>query len=162
MKFTFCGALFMAVSVSAHGQSGAVGRADSIRDASDSATMARTLYGQAREEMARHDTVAALRELSRAANAWPLQPAYANALLDLALRAHVQARMTEAIRLANTMGYALPSAEDTGSASMLRVAELKPLLAQQNELRAMKNNSREFRWLNDSTLFPEGLSFDAR
>lgn len=162
MKIAFACLVMLATSTPLVGQPVSSRDSAALTNAADSATLARTLYRQAREELSRSDSASALRTLSLAAHAWPAQPAYANALLSLAARTNTITRAAEALRIANAMGLALPSTEDSSAMSRLRTPELTSLLAQQHALRVPKNNSRVFRWLNDSTLFPEGLSFDAR
>ncbi|MEP6832281.1 MAG: hypothetical protein ABJB74_02760 [Gemmatimonas sp.] len=135
-----------------------------VRDAADSATVARTEYRNARETLARGDTTAALDKLVIAAQAWPVQPAYASALLELSVRVHDFKRAAIALAMANRIGVALTvSAPATALLDSAREMEsLRALRAEQNVLGAPLIRSRTFRTLNDSTLFPEGLAIDPR
>lgn len=119
-------------------------------------------YRAAREALARADTVEALNRLWLAAEAWPVQPAYQSALLDIALRAHDTKRVRQALEMANRIGVALRARADALMDSVPAAKSLRELRTAQNVLRAPVVRSRTFRTLADSTLFPEGLSVDPR
>lgn len=146
----------------AYGQTPAPASSTPMLDASDSAANAREFYQRARQAMARKDTAEALRELSAAAHVWAVQPAYANALLDLAIRARSESRAIEAMHIANGMGYALPSPTSAITRRNFQSAEFRAALAQQGAFRAPFNRATLYRTLDDSTLFPEGIATDAR
>ena len=132
------------------------------RDAADSAATARTQYRAAREALMRFDTVTAIKQLSGAAHAWPLQPVYPDALLALALRAHDTERVAQALDLANRISVALPASASPLMESLPATQSLRDLRNTQNILRAGIAGSKVYRTLADSTLFPEGLSVDPR
>lgn len=162
MRITFVCALLLMSLTRLAGQSAPARNSVALTNGADSAAAARALFRQAREELSRSDSNSALRTLSLAAHAWPAQPAYANALLNLAARMRNPVHAKEALRVANNMGLALSSAQDRAARSLLRTPALAQLLAQQNALHTPMNNGQVFRRLNDSTLFPEGLAFDVR
>lgn len=133
-----------------------------LLDAVDSAAKARDSFREAREAMARKDTTEAFRRLAIAAHVWAAQPAYPNALMDLAMRANNEARAIEALQIANSMGYALPSTASAQALQKFQSSQFGVLLAQQDVLREVMNKGKAYRTLRDSTLFPEGLAVDPR
>ena len=131
-------------------------------DASDSATMARTKYREAVAQLTKGDTVRALALLADAAGAWPLQPAYSNALLAVASRIHDQAMITTALQRAADIGVALSNSGASTLRAELSGPSLQKLLWKQDSLRAPQLRSTTRLVLNDSLLFPEGIAVDVR
>ena len=138
------------------------GRVSVNRDAADSATTARTEYRTAREALVLFATVAALNGFTIAARAWPLQPAYIKALLDLALRLPDTKRVAEALGMANRIRVALAASASTRIDSLPNANSLRALRKVQTSLRAPIVQGGVLRTLADSTLFPEGLGIDSR
>lgn len=141
---------------------GSAARAATAPDASDSAAAARAEFRLARESLARGDTSGALLKLEAAARAFPQQPSYVNSLMILAGRARASGFASTALRMSNEIGMAVPASADTGAYSVRKLPDVGKLILLQDQLRAPLNNARPFHTFADSTLFPEGISYDAR
>lgn len=127
----------------------------------DSATVARAAYARATEALRTSDMGKARTEMSRAATAWPTQPAY------LWGRAIVSARSNDtAGTLAALTDYAaLGLGRDirVGTLSSLRdVPSFAAVRARLDSNRAPLARSTVRAQLPDSTFWPEGMDYDAR
>lgn len=131
-------------------------------DIADSAALARAEFRLARESLTKGDTAGALAKLEAAARAFPQQPSYMNSLMALAGRARASNFAATALAMSNNIGFAVPASADTGAHSVRKLPDVLKLVSLQDALRAPVNNSQVFRTLTDSTLFPEGVSYDAR
>lgn len=133
-----------------------------LLDVADSAAAARAEFRLARESLTKGDTAGALAKLEAAARAFPQQPSYMNSLMVLAGRARAMSSAATALTMSNNIGFAVPASADTSAYSVRRIPEVLKLVSLQDGLRAPVNNSQVFRTLTDSTIFPEGVSYDAR
>ncbi|MGV3708395.1 MAG: hypothetical protein ACO1Q7_06100 [Gemmatimonas sp.] len=128
---------------------------------------ARAHYRAALEALAGGDTSAALNKLDAAAKSFPPQPSYADALLHLAVRNRNVGYATTALRHANGVGMAIPSAHQLAMAmdadsSFRNNRDLQQERREQQQYRNALNAGTVWRLLKDSSLFAEGVGRDAR
>ncbi len=130
--------------------------------AADSASVAREAWARAGAALGNHDDIAARREVERAAEAWPVQPAYVWASAVLA--AHAGDTLATLAALDRYAGMGL--GHDLRSDSVLAAMTAGPAFAQivdaHRTNRAPLARSRELVALADSTFWPEGMDVDPR
>ncbi|MEP6764649.1 MAG: hypothetical protein ABJB66_10080 [Gemmatimonadaceae bacterium] len=130
-------------------------------DATDSAALARSYYRAAVERLTAGDSASAVLKLRESTLAWPLQPAYANALLTLSSRLHDSTQVEFALSRGNAIGVALANGKSDAARTLVR-SSAKWALQVQDSLRAPIERSRTLHTLADSLLFPEGVAIDSR
>lgn len=130
--------------------------------AADSAAVARAAYARASTALRANDLPAARREIIRAADAWPTQPAYVWARAVLAANAHDTADVIASLARFGALGLGRDVHADGRFAPYLELPTLRRTLEQLDRNRAPLPNSRIVATLDDSTFFPEGMDHDPR
>jgi hypothetical protein len=113
----------------------------------DSAAVARTSWARASAALAASDVATVYKEVVRAANAWPTQPAYVWGRAIAANLSHDTAAVLEALELYAALGLG----KDLDADARFSGYRALPQFA-----------SRIVAQLTDSTFWPEGMDYDAR
>ena len=123
----------------------------------DSAAVARAAYARA---VKAPDAAQSLREIQRAAGAWPSQPAYLWGEAFLAGRLHDTATTLRALEAyaSLSLGRDLGAAKEFAFLSGL--PEFQSLKRRHDENRSVLANSRVVRAVGDTSFWPEGVDYD--
>ncbi|MBC7844615.1 MAG: hypothetical protein H7099_20070 [Gemmatimonadaceae bacterium] len=131
-------------------------------NAADSAASARRLVGKAVAALRAGDTIAAHRGLKSATDVWPTQPAYLWTRAQLAAATHD----TNDVVTALTQFVALGGSRGLATDRLLKPWAASPRLDAVREALAMNGaplvRSTVFASLRDSSIWPEGVTHDAR
>jgi len=125
----------------------------------DSAAVARQAWAHAMAALRSADTTAALREVSRAAAAWPAQPVYVWAEAVLAARMRDGVLAQAALRRYASLGLGADLAAPAFD-SVRHLAWFDSLSRALAANRAPVANSHVLLRMRDSTIWPEGLDYD--
>ena len=128
----------------------------------DSAAAARAAWARANAALATNDVSVVYKEVARAAKAWPTQPAY---LWGRAVAAHLTRDTTgalEALEGYAALGLGKDLTHDVRFAGYGAMPRFANVFAQHEANRATLTHSRIVVQLADSTLWPEGMDYDAR
>jgi sugar lactone lactonase YvrE len=128
----------------------------------DSAAVARAAWSRAAEALNRKEVPTARREIDRAAQAWPAQPAYVWARALLAARAHDSTAALQALEQYAALGLGADLYADTSMAMLAKSPVFKSVAAEHAANRAPLARSRVRATLADSTFWPEGMDYDSR
>jgi sugar lactone lactonase YvrE len=127
----------------------------------DSALAARAAWRRGQTAARARDDTTALRELARAANAWPTQPAYVLGYALYAARAGDTTAMKRALTAYGSLGLGVDLRGDSMLARYAGRSDFAGLLATHDRNRAPLVHSRVVATLPDSTTWPEGMTHDA-
>lgn len=130
--------------------------------AADSAAVARAAWERASRALAAKDAVGALREVSRAARAWPTQPAYLWGRIVVAAQAADTAQLLDALRHYADLGLGRDLRADPRLASFATLPAFDSLAARHDANRAPFVRSTVRATFADSGSWPEGVDHDPR
>ncbi len=128
----------------------------------DSANAARAAYLRAINALRGGDTVKALEEVTRAARAWPTQPAYVWGRATIAARMRDTASLREALEAYASLGLGRDLQGDSAFARLVAGPGFEPVVVRHVDNRRSLGRSRTVLSLPDSTLWPEGIDHDPR
>jgi hypothetical protein len=128
----------------------------------DSAAVARTSYARATAALRRNDLTTARTEATRAANAWPTQPAYQWARVVVGVRLNDQAMILNALTRYADFGLGRDLTTDTTLRRLTMLPAFRDVARRHAMHIAPMPNSRPVAVLPDSTFFPEGMDLDPR
>jgi len=128
----------------------------------DSASAARAAWGRMNAARRAADFVAARTEALRAATAWPTQPAYQWGRAVLAARTADTAGALAALRDYAALGLGRDLASDSAIAALRGAPGFDAVRAAHDRNRAPVARGVVRREVRDSTLWPEGVDYDAR
>jgi sugar lactone lactonase YvrE len=127
----------------------------------DSASVARAAFARAAAALRRDDSTTARIEIGRAAESWPLQPAYLWTNAVFSARAHDSATAFDALRRYASLGLGRDLRTETAFDWLRSTASFAKLIAVHDSNHTPANQSRVVLTLPDSTFWPEGVDFDA-
>jgi DNA-binding beta-propeller fold protein YncE len=130
--------------------------------AADSATAARQAWARAATALGAHDTALALREVTRAASAWPAQPAYVWGEAVLAWLVADSDATYRALDAYASLGLGRDLHNDARFAGLVAVPRFASVVARHDGNRAALVHGRVVARLDDSTFWPEGVDYDPR
>lgn len=130
--------------------------------AADSATVARAAWQRAVAAFQTKDVVAARREVERAANAWPVQPAYVWARAVTAQLAADTDAVYSALAAYAALGLGRDLRADARFAPYSARPRFATIVARHDSNRAPIARSHVVATLSDSTFWPEGVDYDPR
>lgn len=128
----------------------------------DSASVARAAWARAAAALGRDDMTIARHEVDRAAESWPVQPAYLWARAILAARTHDTANALGSLRRYAALGLGRDLRSEKSLSSLVGSPAFETLAAAHDANRAPLARSRVRAVLADSTFWPEGMDFDPR
>ena len=128
----------------------------------DSASVARAAWARMNAARRAGDLVTARAEALRAATAWPTQPAYQWAHAVLAARTADTAGALAALQAYASLGVGHELDSDSVIAALRGVPGFDAVLAAHDRNRAPVVHGAVFRQTRDTTLWPEGVDYDAR
>ena len=128
----------------------------------DSADAARAAWRRGMVALRAADTLLALREVDRAANAWPTQPTYLWGRVRLAALRHDTAAVLSALTTVAHMGLGRQLGEDPAMTPYLKLPAFRGIVAAIDSNLAAMPISTPHIMLGDSTLWPEGVDYDRR
>lgn len=128
----------------------------------DSAAVARAAWGRAAKALSEDDVAVARREVERAAESWPTQPAYLWADAVLAARTGDTATAMHALEAYASLGLGRDLIAEPSVARLTKLPSFSKIVAAHDAHRAPLVHSRELATLPDSTFWPEGVDYDAR
>ena len=128
----------------------------------DSASAARAAWGRMNAARRAGDFVAARTDALRAATAWPMQPAYQWGRAVLAARTADTAGALAALRDYAALGLGRDLASDSAIAALRVAPGFDAVRAAHDRNRAPVARGVVRREVRDSTLWPEGVDYDAR
>lgn len=128
----------------------------------DSAAVARAAWGRMNAARRGNDLAAARAEALRAATAWPTQPAYQWARAVLAARAGDTTGALAALQSYAALGLGHDLGADSAIAALSGAPGLDAVRAAHDRNRAPLIRGFVLRQTRDSTLWPEGVDYDAR
>ena len=126
----------------------------------DSAAAARGAWARANVALRSGDTATAVREVSRAATAWPRQPAYVWGLAVLSARTADTTRLRHALGAYANLEIGRELRNDTLFARYLAVPEIARLATRIASHLPPMDRSRTVVSVPDSTFWPEGVDHD--
>jgi sugar lactone lactonase YvrE len=126
------------------------------------AARARRLSSEGIAALRTGDTAAAHRKLAEASDAWPTQPAYAWTRAQLAAAARDTADVIRALTQFATLGMSRSLTADRFLAPLAGNSRLRDVSAALTQNAAPIVHSTLRATLPDSTIWPEGLTFDTR
>lgn len=129
--------------------------------AADSAAAARAAWARAGQASRAGDIATAHREASRAATAWPVQPAYLWGHATIAAAAGDTAGFRAALERYASLGLGQDLATRTFN-GLERLGWYRPLADRITANAAESSRSRPYATLPDSTFWPEGIDHDPR
>jgi sugar lactone lactonase YvrE len=130
--------------------------------ATDSAAVARSAYGRMLAARRANDFATARAEASRAAAAWPTQPAYQWARAVMSARARDTAGALSALRDYAALGLGRDLSSDSAIGSLKGAAGFDAIRGAHDRNRAPVVHGTVLRELTDSALWPEGVDHDPR
>ena len=128
----------------------------------DSASAARGAWARMNTARRGGDLATARAEALRAATAWPTQPAYQWARADLAARAGDTAGALAALQAYASLGLGRDLESDSAIAALRAAPGFDAVRAAHDRNRAPVVRGAVFRQTRDTTLWPEGVDYDAR
>jgi sugar lactone lactonase YvrE len=131
-------------------------------NAADSANVARAAWARAASALQHADSSTARREIERAAESWPLQPAYLWGSAIFASLAHDSLGTFDALRRYASLGLGQDLRSENRFTWLHASATFATLAATHDANAAPLIASRVVATLPDSTFWPEGIDFDAR
>jgi sugar lactone lactonase YvrE len=142
---------------------GAIGAQALTGDATaDSATVARSAWRRAGDALRGGDLATARREVTRAAEAWPTQEAYAWGRVALAARAADTATVIAGLAAYADLGIGRDLTAEPALAPFLAVPALAALAVRHDANRSSLGRGTVRATLPDSTFWPEGVDYDAK
>jgi DNA-binding beta-propeller fold protein YncE len=130
--------------------------------AADSANVARAAWTRAADALQHADSSTARREITRAAQSWPSQPAYLWGSAVFASLAHDSVGTFDALGRYASLGLGRDLRAETRFSWLRESATFATLAAAHDVNSAPRAASRVVATLPDSTFWPEGVDFDAR
>jgi sugar lactone lactonase YvrE len=127
----------------------------------DSAAVARAAWSRAGKALSDHDVGDARREVERAAQSWPTQPAYAWAQAILAANAGDTATTLHALEAYASLGLGRALRNEHALAPYVALPPFATVVAAHDANHAPIARSRERARLADSTFWPEGVDYDS-
>jgi sugar lactone lactonase YvrE len=127
----------------------------------DSAAAGRAAWARMNAARRANDLATANAEARRAATAWPTQPAYQWARAVLAARTGDTAGALAALRAYASLGVGHDLASDSALASLRGVPAFDTIRAEHDRNRGPVARGVVLRQTRDSTLWPEGVDYDA-
>ena len=128
----------------------------------DSAAVARTSWARASAALTASDVATVYKEVVRAANAWPTQPAYVWGRAIAANLSHDTASLLDALEKYAALGLGKDLDADTRFSGYRALPQFASAFARHETNRAAIVRSRIVAQLTDSTFWPEGMDYDAR
>lgn len=128
----------------------------------DSNAVARTAWGRMNAARRANDLATARAEATRAASAWPTQPAYQWARAGLAARAGDTVGALMALRAHASLGVGRDLSGDSAIAALRGARGYDEVRALHDRLRAPVARGVVVRQTADTTLWPEGVDYDPR
>ena len=128
----------------------------------DSANVARAAWQRAVLALNAKDTANARREITRAAQAWPVQPAYIWGRAVTAQLVGDTAALHDALEAYAALGLGRDLHSDARFAGYAELPAFISLVARHDSNRAPLARSHVVVTLPDSTFWPEGMDYDAR
>ena len=129
--------------------------------AADSATAARFAWRRASEALRDSNLASARREVTRAADAWPTQEAYAWARVTLAARAHDTTAVLAGLAAYADLGLGRDLVAEPSLTSYLSIPEMADLTLRHDANRSTLGRGTVRARLPDATFWPEGVDHDA-
>ena len=127
----------------------------------DSAQVARQAYANAARMMRASDLAGARAEISRAASAYPIQPAYTWARASLAVRANDTSGVKAALEAYARLGLGRDVPNEPAFRAIADAPSLQAVIRTlQDNLAPLARSSVRLR-LSDSAFWPEGIDYDA-
>jgi hypothetical protein len=128
----------------------------------DSAAVARVAWARMNQARRGNDPATARAEALRAATAWPTQPAYHWGRAALAARAGDTAGALAALRAYAALGLGRDLGADSAIAALRGAPGFDSVRTAHDRNRAAVVRGAVLRQTRDSTLWPEGVDYDAR
>jgi sugar lactone lactonase YvrE len=128
----------------------------------DSANVARAAWQRAVQALNAKDTVLASREVTRAAQAWPVQPAYVWGRAVTAQLVSDTVALRDALDAYASLGLGRDLRGDARFVGYARLPAFASIVARHDSNRASLVRSRVVATLRDSTFWPEGMDYDPR
>lgn len=128
----------------------------------DSATAARAAWRRGQLALRANDTLGAVREVARAATAWPSQPAYVMGHAQAAARARDTASVLNALTRYADLGLGFDLSADPVLSPFASYAPFAPVVARLAHSLQPSARSAVRASLADSSFWPEGMDYDAR
>jgi sugar lactone lactonase YvrE len=128
----------------------------------DSASVARNAWSRAGAALRARDIATALREMIRAAAAWPTQPAYLWGRAVVAARANDTTGLIQALGDYAALGFGRDLRADTAITRYLALPGVAEIAAAHRANLVPFVSSRQRAVLTDSTFWPEGMDYDPR
>jgi len=128
----------------------------------DSAAVARAAWARANSALGTNDLRTTYKEVARAANAWPTQPAYVWGRAVTAHLAHDTTAVIEALQAYAALGLGRDLAHDARFAGYRALPRFADAFARHVANLAPLVRSRLVAQLIDSTFWPEGMDYDPR
>ena len=126
----------------------------------DSAAVAREAWHRAQTALAAHDTLLAAREITRAARAWPTQPAYVWGRAVVARLVSDTTSVYDALDAYASLGLGMDVHNDARFAGLAGLPRFAAVVARHDSNSTPLPRSRVAARLADSTFWPEGVDFD--
>jgi len=130
--------------------------------AADSASAARAAWQRAVAAFNAKDMATARKEVDRAANAWPVQPAYVWARAVTAQMSADTDGVRNALESYAALGLGRDLRTDARFAGYVPLPRFAAIVARHDSNRASLVRSRVIATLSDSTFWPEGMDYDPR